>query len=88
MLTLVAAVLVYDRAVVCDWTWETCELRSSGCASLKAMSETRVENDIMSASDGEYQRHRRDLLQEMARGKSRPLVSGQMQQTCSTGFLG
>lgn len=42
-----AAVLACDRAVL---AWEICELRSSGWASLNAMSETRFEKDIMNSS--------------------------------------
>ena len=45
LVTLVALVLAYDRAVR-DRASETCEARSSELASRNAISETKLENDI------------------------------------------
>lgn len=51
ILTLVAVVLANDRPVIRDCGWETCELRSSWRASLRAISDTRFENDMMRNGD-------------------------------------
>lgn len=68
MLTLVAVVLAYDRAVR-DWVWEICEPRSSALESRKAISETRFENDIVGFScyAGEGGKRERGRERESAR---------------------